>query len=799
MNRMMIKKRIVESKNHFYLKSVCIDFIPHHFFLRYQRLCYGNLVDNASQKLACHHAKGSRNKDMCKHIQTHSRINFKNCEEPNLFEEELSKVFKEYPLPTDNKEPIDNEEILITHNMKNEIKNIGNVVKLDDSTYGMVLQINKHNVVIGKIKKTKFDNSTPEMEDYHLRVEDTSKNTEKSNEGTCHSIFSQPVKETNVYSPFEYLNYLFSNEPINHLNIFRHVEKETYHRKPIIKQLYTNLLLTDLFNKINYGQKICIIEETKNDGKKQVIKSILYENLLTNLVKKNEHFFIICSNSPKAEILNVFHELHELFRKMHTCSGEMGGEKKNSYLGEGRSAASYQEKGQHPGYHQTDQSGHHQTDQSGHHQTDQPRDKRNVQELYSKNYMHGKVKMPNDVLLINASPETGSKVSVYISPLLSLYNLNEYKKKYKNVLLIFYDVTMYSEISSNLQKDMNTFVRSYYEKWEGNTWGKSYTTMKIGLRDTYPISDIPPIATLPLSVYTVLSKYMAASKYPHFVGEVGDESTGGKYVGSEMTSSSPTQGHIGDKHVRNCRYADSVLGRERITDSHKIDAHMLDTHMLDAHKIRVNKNRWDSGVTTFCFLNKGEVSDPVKDYALSVSENNMHMLRNNFNIQPEFNLNQVIKNVTNEENKVWEFIKEDIRKVIQKRNEMILLNENKKNYNIFIDDWEYEDLIHYNSIYYILIYVNHQMATMNSFDIILFLRILLTYNFTNSVISRNHIHSFYIQFNQFYSSNSKYFSLLKNAYYQQLSSFNDRNRAHIFIRKIDLILKCINPPFRYIL
>ncbi|KOB89510.1 hypothetical protein PFDG_05059, partial [Plasmodium falciparum Dd2] len=68
------------------------------------------------------------------------------------------------------------------------------------------------------------------------------------------------MKKENVYSPYEYLKYLFSKH--NKLNIFHHDNREIYHKRCIRKHLHGNIFLIDIFNKIKYGQIICVIGET---------------------------------------------------------------------------------------------------------------------------------------------------------------------------------------------------------------------------------------------------------------------------------------------------------------------------------------------------------------------------------------------------------------------------------------------------------------------------------------------------------------------------------------------------------
>lgn len=680
----------------------------------------------------CLRIPGSSNRG--RPIHTQNKLSSQNGSVPNVFEEELNNVFNEYPLSTQRKRPIGDEEIIITDEERDELKKIGNVVKLDQSSYGVVLQINKNNVILGRVKNDSLVDTEAEVE-----------------EDTTEHVFKQKV-ETNVYTPYEYLNYLLSKEPINQLNIFTDRVKESYHRKVAVKQLNTNLLFIDLFNKVNYGQKVCISGE-KDAGRREVIQSILYENLLTNLIHKNEHFFIICSNGAKSETLDLFRDLHKWLA--FACSGE------------GKTHLSGSLSGSLP-------------DQF---EDDFPDTLPYAHELYSKNYSLDGVKVPNDVLLICTPPQGGSKVATYISPLLPLYNLEEYKRKYKNIVLIFYDVATYSEVCSELQKEMNIFVRNYEKQIGEALGGRSTRGVTI-----IPGEALPPPTTLPLSVHTILSKYMAMSKYPHFVEEImGEDTPAEESIKSENTNNvseetTPKESHMSRaKHVPSCKYGDAVLQME--------------------DKAVRNESQITDSVTTFCFFTESKQSkesNPATEYTLSLSENNIHMLKNHLNIHPDFNISQAIKKITKDENKIWEIIKDEIKKIYERKNELTALNENKKNYKIFIDHWEEEDLIHYNNIYYILTCENYYMSTFSSFQMIVFLKILLRYNFTNTTISRKSVHSFFLQFLHFYLSNEKYLSLLRDAYYQQLRSFSDLENARAFMRKMDFVLRCLRPPFRYV-
>ncbi|EUD67688.1 hypothetical protein C922_01874 [Plasmodium inui San Antonio 1] len=723
----MIIKTLKETKQLLRPKSLCIDIILHppskkHYSTNFRSPVWRCL-------------RGPRSSDRGRPIHTRTELNSQNGSLPNVFEEELSNVFNEYPLSsTQRNRQIGDEEIIITDEERDELKRIGNVVKIDQSSYGVVLQINKHSVVLGRVKNVTLEGGKAKVEEYTTK------------------LVSEQKAQTNVYTPFEYLNYLLAKEPTNQIiNLFRDRVKETYHGRVAIKQLHTNLLLIDLFNKINYGQKICISGE-KDTGRGEVIQSILYENLLTNLIHKNENFFIICSNGAKSETLGLFHDLHKWLTL--ACAGGA-----KSHLVGGLSSGLSDELG---------------GGLSGEPADHFPDPLPPPHELYSKNYSLDGVKLPNDVLLICTPPQGGSKVATYISPLLPLYNLEEYKRKYKNVVLIFYDVTTYSEICSELQKEMAFFVRNYAKQIEEALGGRSSTSVPL----------IP--AALPLSVQTILSKYMAVTKFPHCVEEAtgeedpsGAESIQSEYTNNACEESPARKSHSGrPKYVPNCKYGDAILQME--------------------DKIGRNESRTSGSVTTFCFITKSEQSNPDINYTLSLSENNLHLLRNHFDIHPYFDLQQAIKKVTMDENKIWEIIKDEIREIYERRNELTALNENKKKYKIFIDHWEEEDLIHYNNIHFILTCANYYMSSFCSFQIVVFFQILIRYNFTNTTISRKSVHSFFLQFLHFYLSNEKYFSLLRDAYYQQLPSFCHVENARVFMRKMDVVLRCLRPPFRYV-
>ncbi|CRG95095.1 conserved Plasmodium protein, unknown function [Plasmodium gallinaceum] len=596
-------------------------------------------------------------------LTSREESHLKECNK-NLYEEELNSVFKQYPVYKKKNEK--NEEILIT-NENNKDKKIGDIIKLDNYIYGVVLQINKNNIVIGKINEQEEKNTNKKLTD---------------------------VNKKNIYTPFEYVDYLFQKN--SKLNIFNSNRKEIY-KKVIKKQLYSDILLIDFFNKINYGQKVCVIGE-KELGKKKILISIMYENLLVNSIKKNENFFIICSNSYKCEVINIFSHLNELFRNTYKNIGENNNDTENQ-----------------------------------------------IENIYSKNYIYENIKIPDDVLLINSTPNNDSKISSYILPLLSLYNLNEYEKKYKNVILIFYDINNYNNIYLELQNQMNTFMKNYYHKNEEINKSKSLY-----------------IASLPFSIQTILSKYFSSSVYPY--------------------------------------YKQKDNNSQKQDNSNNIKFSLENFKFSDLLNINEDKNyNISNSVTTFCFFDDDEKINQIKNYALSLSENNIYLKKNNLNIYPEINVNYFIKNDIVENNKIWRIIKNEIRNIFDKRNELFELIENKKMMKIYIDHWEYEDFIHYNNIYYILIYKNFKIFNLNSFENLVFLRNLLTYNFTNEIISQKSIELFYDQFFNYYFKNLKYFSFLYTEYYKNIKSFYQIKNAVIFLNKIDEVIKNIKPPFNYIL
>ncbi|CRH01702.1 conserved Plasmodium protein, unknown function [Plasmodium relictum] len=597
-------------------------------------------------------------------LTSRENSHFNKCNR-NLFEEELNNIFKQYPVSEEKSEK--NEEILIT-SKNNGDKKIGDVIKLDNYIYGVVLQINKSSIIIGKIYEREQKNTN-----------------EKCIE----------VQKKNIYSPFEYLNSLFPNS--NKLNIFNSNNKEVY-KKVVKKQLYSDILLIDFFNKIKFGQKVCVIGE-KDFGKKKILISVMYENLLVNTIKKNENFFILCSNSYKSEIMNIFCDLNELFKNTY----------KNKKEGNNRDTENI------------------------------------IEQIYSKNYIYENIKIPNDVLLINSTPNNDSKVSSYILPILSLYNLNEYKKKFKNVILVFYDINNYHKILLDLQNDMNTFIKNYYHKNEEINKSKSLC-----------------IASLPFSIQTILSKYFSSSSYPYYTQKDEDLQEQDNINNSKYS-------------LENFKYSDLIN--------------------IIEHK---NYNTSNS-VTTFCFFDNDEEINQIKNYALSLSENNVYLLKNNLNIYPEININYFIKNEIAESNKIWKAIKDEIRNIFDKRNELLTLIENKKMMKIYVDHWEYEDFIHYNNIYYILIYKSFKIFNLNSFENLVFLRNLLIYNFTNEVISQKSVESYYEQFFNYYFQNFKYFSFLYSEYYKNLKSFRQTKYAIIFLNKIDKVIKNIKPSFNYVL
>ncbi|ETB62715.1 hypothetical protein YYC_00408 [Plasmodium yoelii 17X] len=638
----------------------------------------------------------------------------------NLFVEELNNVFKEFPL--ENKNNLSNEDIFISINYKqNENKQIGSIIKMDDTTYGIVLQLNKKDTIIGRIKNIKKECIENLCETDLGNMEDNK------------------MVHKNVYSPYEYLNYLYLKN-CEKINIFNMNNKEIFNKRVITKQLYTNNLLIDLFYKINYGQKICIIGE-KDQGKQNLLNSIIYENLLVNLIKENENFFIICSTSQKSEIVSIFQKLYEQFRKNENWLDE-NGEKNND-------DQRYQEETK-------------------------------IDKLYSKNYTYENIKIPNDILLINSVPQNDTKVATYVLPFLSTYNLHMYKNMYKNVILIFYDVEKYSTIVLDLQKEMNILIKNYYEKKEN---------IKIS-SEKYAHN----ISTLPFSMYTILSRYLSLSMYPYIKyknvnDQLKDDSKLSKMESGKMESGKMESGEVESGEVES---GEVESGNIQSLENFKYS---------DLVNIKKEKNKNSdisiNSATTFLFLDNNEKKEmiDIKNYALSLCENSIYLFKNKLGIYPEININNVIKNCTIENNKIWEYIKHEIRQVFDKRKELIELNENKKIMNIYIDHWENEDLIHYNNIYYILMYNNSKIFNLNTFYQIIFLKILFSYNFTNENISQKTIQAFYQKFFYYYFRHRKYFSYLHAHYYTNLSSFQEKENAHNFLQKIETVLRYTKPYF----
>ncbi|CXJ02144.1 conserved Plasmodium protein, unknown function [Plasmodium berghei] len=678
--------------------------------------CVCNLLPNCFIKVNCLNQKlkrkcfaTSHNEDILKKKNCNndnniaSENNNTDCNK-NLFVEELNNVFKEFPL--ENKNNLSNEDIFISINYKeHENKQIGSILKMDDNTYGIVLQLNKNDTIIGRIKNVK--------KECIENLCGTDLGNMEDNKMGC----------TNVYSPYEYLNYLYLKN-CKKINIFNINNKEMFSKMVITKQLYTNNLLIDLFYKINYGQKICIIGE-KDQGKQNLLNSIIYENLLVNLIKENENFFIICSTSHKSEITSIFQKLYEQFRKNKNWL-DGNGEKNND-------DQRYQEETK-------------------------------IDKLYSKNYTYENIKIPNDILLINSVPQNDTKVATYVSPVLSTYNLHMYKNMYKNVILIFYDVEKYSNIVLDLQKEMNILIKNYYEKKENI----KISSEKYGHN----------ISTLPFSMYTILSRYLSLSMYPYIKyqnvnDQLKDDSKLSKMKNGKLDENY-SDGNI--RSLGNFKYSDLVNMKKEKNENSAISI---------------------NSTTTFLFLDNNEKKEmtDIKNYALSLCENSIYIFKNKLGIYPEININNVIKNCTIENNKIWEYFKHEIRQVFDKRKELMELNENKKMMNIYIDHWENEDLIHYNNIYYILMYNNSKIFNLNTFYQIIFLKILFSYNFTNENISQKSIQAFYKKFFYYYFRHSKYFSHLHAQYYTNLSSFQKKENAHNFLQKIETILRYTKPYF----
>ncbi|CAD2102138.1 conserved Plasmodium protein, unknown function [Plasmodium vinckei lentum] len=669
--------------------------------------CVCNLLPNSFIKVNCLAPKfkrkyftTSQNEDILKKKKNDSNDNNIVSENnnidcnKNLFVEELNNVFKEFPLENNNN--LSNEDILISIDYKqDENKQIGSILKMDDNTYGIVLQLNKNDTIIGRIKNVK---------------KECVENAYETDLGN--------TKHKNVYSPYEYLNYLYLKND-KKINIFNINNKEMFNNRVITKQLYTNNLLIDLFYKINYGQKICIVGE-KDQGKQNLLNSIIYENLLINLIKENENFFIICSTSHKSEIASIFQNLYEQFRK------------NGNWLDENREKNN--------------------DDQRYHEET-------KIDKLYSKNYTYENIKIPNDILLINSIPQNDTKVATYVSPFLSTYTLHMYKNIYKNVILIFYDVEKYSTIVLDLQKEMNILIKNYYEKKED---------IKIN-SEKYAHN----ISTLPFSMYTILSKYYSLSMYPYFKY---------KNTNDQLNDCSKLP------NMENVKTDDSVHSLENFK--------YYDLVNMKKEKNENNDTSINS-VTTFLFLDSGEKNEmiDIKNYALSLCENSVYLFKNKLGMYPEININNVIKNCVIENNKIWEYVKHEIRQVFDKRKELMELNQNKKMMNIYIDDWENEDLIHYNNVYYILMYNNLKIFNLNTFDQIIFLKILFSYNFTNENISQKSIQAFYQKFFYYYFRHRKYFSYLHAQYYTNLSSFQEKENAHNFLQKIETVLRYTKPHF----
>ncbi|KAI4836400.1 hypothetical protein MKS88_004194 [Plasmodium brasilianum] len=724
-----------------------------HPYLYILKKNYLNLTAVSKSNLKyCHYDNKKRHITTC--IE---KNNFKKSRKANLFDEELKNIFKEYPILKVTNNGCKNEELLIiVDEERSECKKIGDIIKLDAHSYGIVLQINRNSIVFGKINEKSFEMS----EEKKLKNKDQKNGKKKTSEQMSANV----EEKKNVFSPLEYLNYIFfkKNKSVNsylnlelnsniNINLFSQNSKEIYSKRAIKKQLYSSLFLNDIFNKINYGQKVCVIGG-KNQGKQSVLNSIIYENLLVNLIKKDENFFIICANSCKSEIVNLFQNLYERFRNTHNWSCE----KKKNWL--------YKKE-----------------------EEEEEEKMEEMEKLYSKNYIYENVKIPNDIILINSTAKDSSKVSIYVSPILSLYNLNEYKKIYKNVIFVFYNVTTYSEIVLELQNEMNTLIKNYYHRNEK-------------INETKWLC----VSALPLSIYTILSKIFSFSVYPHYVVDVEENVRAGRGMdckgassrrvatGTTITSSTDTN----TTAIRTTNSDSKYSGVRCIAHcEYSLDAFMY-SDMLHM-KEEESPDTISNSVTTLCFFDEGEAVSRIKNDALSLSENNIYLLKNDLNIIPEINISHIIKNEVIEKNKIWKIIKDEIRHIFDKRNELISLIENKKIMNIYIDHWEYEDMIYYNNIYYILVYKNFEIFNLNSFEQLVFLRNLLTYNFTNEVISKNSINTYYNQFFAYYFHHIKYFSFLQTEYFKHLKTFTQDKNASMFLHTLDTVLKNVKPAFIY--
>ncbi|SOV18034.1 conserved Plasmodium protein, unknown function [Plasmodium sp. gorilla clade G2] len=649
----------------------------------------------------------------------------------NLFEEELTKVFKEYPILKRNN--ISHyEEILIKEDDINNKYKIGDIICIDDHTFGVVLQINQNNTIIGKIYQKNIKNKYNNNNIINININE----------------------KRNVYSPYEYLKYLFSKHN-NKLNIFHHNNKEIYHKKSIKKQLHSNIFLIDIFNKIKYGQKICVITE-KDKAKNVMLISLIYENLLINTICKNENLFIICSNIHKSELKLFFQELHELFRQMVNKSGKNNNNNNNNNKG-------------------MDNINNIDIKMNNMYKNNDIYKTNIVDKLYSENYIYDDIKIPNDILWINSTTHYDTQYSCYLAPILTTYNLNEYKKKYKNIIMVFYNVTRYNEIVTDLQNYMNIFMKNYYNnkkkeeienKIKKNIWKDEFF-----------------ITSLPLSAHSIISKYLSHAMYPHYMekeeDEVGIELKNNKYI-YDSTSYKNNKTDIYDKN-----------DMSYTLDSYKY----YDYINLNISNLQINNI--SNSVSSFCFIDKTQHElSRINDYALSLCDNYISLIDNKYNINPEMDMNSFLHNKIIENNQIWYIVKKDIQDIFNKRDEYIKLIENKGKMNIYIDHWEEENFVHYNNIYYIIVYKNFNIFNLNSFQLLVLLRSLIYSNFTNPNISKDHIHFFYEQFFHYYYQNFKYFSILHDEYYKNLKKFKQIEGAQEFINKVDTVMKYIKPNFK---
>ncbi|CDO66174.1 conserved Plasmodium protein, unknown function [Plasmodium reichenowi] len=653
--------------------------------------------------------------------------------EKNVFEEELTKVFKEYPILKRNNIS-EYEEILIKEDDKNKKYKIGDIISLDDHSFGVVLQINQNNTIIGKIYEKNIKNK-------HINnnIVDININEKK-----------------NVYSPYEYLKYLFSKH--NKLNIFHHDNKEIYHKRSIKKQLHSNIFLIDIFNKIKYGQKICVIGE-KDTPKNVMLLSLIYENLLINTICKNENLFIICSNMHKSELKFFFQKLHELFRQMLNKSGKKKNNNNNNKEIDNINKVNMK--------------------------IDNMNENKDlyemniVEKLYSQNniYEEDDIKIPNDILWINSTTHYDTQFACYLAPILTTYNLNEYKKKYKNIIMVFYNVTTYNEIVTDLQNYMNIYMKNYYNNKKKEE--KESKIKNIWKEDFF-------ITSLPLSAHSIISKYLSYTMYPHYI-EKEEEIEATTKKNKCIYDSTSFQNSTIDAHEKNDM-------------SYTLDSYKYYDYINLNGNINIDnlpKNNISNSVTSFCFIDKVQHElNRINDYALSLCDNYILLIGNKYDINPEMDINSFLNIEIMENNQIWYIIKKDIQHIFNKRDEYIKLIESKRKMNIYIDHWEEENFVHYNNIYYIIVYKNFKIFNLNSFQLLVLLRSLIYSNFTNPHISKDHIHIFYQQFFDYYYQNFKYFSILHDEYYKNLKNFKQKQGAQEFINKVDTVIKYIKPNFK---